>query len=207
MDTFVNLAKQGYSAYEKSQENVSKTGGSEYNRPSHSQHDPGRPDSPDLDEDYAVKHATQHGSGDESLFSSAMSFVKSNSGSKHEPVDEEGVTSAHQKVYEHGSGSSMSADSLGSAAALQAFKKFTSSGGSENKEKDSKSTLISMAMAEASQLFDKSGGTASGGKQDAVNSAGMTVMKLLVQSKFSSMTGGGNSGGLGGLLSMASKFA
>lgn len=59
-----------------------------------------------------------------------------------------------------------------------------------------------MAMAEASKLFDKSGGGSSGSKQDAVNGAAMTVMKLLVQSKFSSMTGGGNSGGLGGMMSL-----
>jgi len=51
-------------------------------------------------------------------------------------------------------------------------------------------------------LFDKSGGAASGNKQDAVNGAAMTVMKLLVQSKFSGAIGGGNSGGLGGLLSL-----
>jgi len=56
-----------------------------------------------------------------------------------------------------------------------------------------------MAMGEASKLFDQHGGSSSGGKQDAVNGAAMTVTKLLVQSKFSSMTGGGNSGGLGGL--------
>jgi hypothetical protein len=57
-------------------------------------------------------------------------------------------------------------------------------------------------MAEATKLFDKSGGAASGNKQDAVNGAAMTVMKLLVQSKFSGAIGGGNSGGLGGLLSL-----
>jgi hypothetical protein len=59
-----------------------------------------------------------------------------------------------------------------------------------------------MAMAEASKLFDSSGGASSGNKQDAVNSAGMTIMKLLVQSKVSGMTGGSNSGGLGSLVGM-----
>jgi hypothetical protein len=62
-----------------------------------------------------------------------------------------------------------------------------------------------MAMAEASKLFDKSGGASSGGKQDVVNGAAMTAMKFLVQSKFSGGTiGGGNSGGLGSLMSMVS---
>jgi hypothetical protein len=60
-----------------------------------------------------------------------------------------------------------------------------------------------MAMAEASKLFDQFGGSSSGGKQDAVNGAAMTVMKLLVQSKFSGgTTGGANSGGLGGLMGL-----
>ncbi len=65
--------------------------------------------------------------------------------------------------------------------------------------------LISMAMAEATKMFDKSGGKASGDKQDAVNGAALTVMKLLVQSQFSGgPLGGGkkDSGELGGLLSL-----
>jgi len=64
-----------------------------------------------------------------------------------------------------------------------------------------------MAMGEASKLFDQHGGSGGGGKQDAVNGAAMTVTKLLVQSKLGGMTGGGDSGGLGGLASLASKFA
>ena len=59
-------------------------------------------------------------------------------------------------------------------------------------------------MAEASNLFEKSGGASSGNKQDAVNGAAMTVMKLLVQSKFSGAIGGGNSGGLGSLMGLVS---
>jgi hypothetical protein len=54
-------------------------------------------------------------------------------------------------------------------------------------------------MAEASKLFDKSGGSSQGNKQDAVNSAGMTIMKLMVQSKL-----GGGGGGMGGLMGMVS---
>ena len=81
-------------------------------------------------------------------------------------------------------------------------------GGEKKEEKASggntQSQLISLAMAEASKLFDKSGGAASGNKQDAVNGAAMTVMKLLIQSKFSGTTGGKDSGGLSGLLSLVS---
>lgn len=81
------------------------------------------------------------------------------------------------------------------------LKQFTSSGGGS--KGGSTSQLISLAMAEATKLFDKSGAS-SGNKQDAVNGAAMTVMKLLVQSKFSSATGGSNSGGLGGLMGLVS---
>ena len=62
-------------------------------------------------------------------------------------------------------------------------------------------------MAEASKLFDKSGGAASGNKQDVVNGAAMTVMKLLVQSKASGMVGGSNSGGIGGLMGLVSRYS
>ena len=84
---------------------------------------------------------------------------------------------------------------------LQALKQFTS-GSKGSSGGGSQTQLISMAMAEATKLFDKSGGAASGNKQDVVNGAAMTVMKLLVQSKVSGAVGGGNSGGLGGLMSL-----
>ena len=64
--------------------------------------------------------------------------------------------------------------------------------------------MISMAMAEATKMFDQTGGK--GNKQEAVNGAAMTVMKMLVQSKLGGgpFGGGSNSGGLGGLLSLVS---
>lgn len=68
---------------------------------------------------------------------------------------------------------------------------------------------LGLAMSEASKLFDQSGGAASGGKQDAINSAGATIMKFMLKSQMSGMmgTGGGaaGGGGLGNLVSMASK--
>ncbi|THH07350.1 hypothetical protein EW145_g3444 [Phellinidium pouzarii] len=213
-DSFMNLAKKGYEAYSESQENVSQTGGRQYDRPAqeqqHHNYDSGHSNSAELevDGDYAVEHAARHGSGDSSLFSSAMDFLKSNSGAKHETINEEEVTSAHNVAYQQGSGSNLSTGSLGSAAAMQAFKLFTSGQSQKSEGADTKSHLVSLAMSEASKLFDKSGGAASGGgKQEVVNSAAMTVMKLLVQSKMSSTMGGSNSGGLSGLMSLASKFA
>ncbi|KAJ3783120.1 beta-flanking protein [Lentinula aff. detonsa] len=223
MDSFIGLAKQGLAAYESSQSNVSKTGGSEYNSPDN------RPQSvsrPSFNDDEVAQTAAEQGSGHAGMFSQAVSYVKSNTVSlmpfessisvimlylsqqeHEEPIDEEHVTNSHQEAYERGNASSLSAGSMGSAAALQIFKQFTSGGGGGGS--NSQSQLISMAMAEASKLFDQSGGASSGSKQDAVNGAGMMVMKMLVQSKMSSMMGGGNSGGLGGMsgmLGLASKF-
>jgi len=55
------------------------------------------------------------------------------------------------------------------------MKMFTASGGEGGNNQ-----LISLAMGEASKLFDSSGGSSSGGKQDAINSAAMTMMKMVV---------------------------
>jgi hypothetical protein len=108
-------------------------------------------------------------------------------------------------VYKQGDTSGLSSSALGSAAALQVLKMFTSSSSEEKKSSaggNSQTKLISLAMAEATKLFDKQPAS-SGTKQDAVNSAGLTIMKLLVQSKFSGgTTGGSNSGGLGQLMSL-----
>lgn len=41
--------------------------------------------------------------------------------------------------------------------------------------------LVSLAMGEASKLFDASGGASSGGKQEVINGAAMTMMKMVVQ--------------------------
>ncbi|KAH8119847.1 hypothetical protein DFH11DRAFT_1556880 [Phellopilus nigrolimitatus] len=214
MDALLGLAKnfaesqQGES--QQNQQGASQqadvTGGSHLNRPAGSQHDE-RGGSPGVDPHEAVRGAREHSEGDNSLFSSAMGFLKNNSSAKHEGIDEDAVTGAHDKAYNQNSSHELDASSLGSAAALQAFKSFTSgqsshSGGGG----DQKSQLISLAMSEASKLFNK-GGSASGDKQDAINSAAMTVMKLLVKSKLSSSVGGENSGGLSSLMGLASKFA
>jgi hypothetical protein len=90
---------------------------------------------------------------------------------------------------------------MGSAAALQVLKQVTGGGGGN--KSNSQSDMISLAMAEASKLFDSSGGSTQGSKQDAVSSAGMTIMKLMVQSKLGL---GGGGGGMGTVMSLASKF-
>ncbi|KAF6766643.1 hypothetical protein DFP72DRAFT_867203 [Ephemerocybe angulata] len=200
-----------------SQSDVSKTGGHEYNSPHHSGQT-STSGGPDIDHDQVVQNASQHGSGESSLFKTALSFLQDNKSKEEEPLDEDDVTRAHEKVYSEGKTSGLSANALGSAAAMQVLKQFISGGSGTSSSSgstvahgasgNSQTQLISLAMAEATKLFDKSGGTASGDKQDAVNGAAMTIMKLLVQSKFSGgTTGGKDSGGLGGLLSLASQFA
>ncbi|KAJ3559969.1 hypothetical protein NM688_g19 [Phlebia brevispora] len=178
MENFINLGKQFLESQQGSQ--VGGQGGQ-------------------VNHDEVVEHANREGSGDRSLFSSAMSFVQQHQEEHDHPIDEQHVINAHDQAYSQGNASGLSAHSMGSAAALQTLKRFTSNGSGGG----SQSQLISMAMAEASKLFDSAGGASSGNKQDAVNSAAMTVMKLLVQSKFSSNVGGGNSGGFGGLLGLA----
>ncbi|KAJ2921314.1 hypothetical protein H1R20_g15785, partial [Candolleomyces eurysporus] len=200
----------------QSQTDVSKTGGQEYNSPHNSGQSSGYGGGPSceirfVDKDEVVKTAEQHGSGESSLFATALSFLSDNKEKEQEPLDEDKVTKAHDKVYNEGKTSGLSASALGSAAALQVLKQFTSSSSSSSssgKGGNSQTQLISLAMAEATKLFDKTGGSASGNKQDAVNGAAMTIMKLLVQSKFSGGTvGGKDSGGLSGLLSLAQQFA
>jgi len=229
MDSFINLAKQGIHQYQESQNSqhhstqqtphsegeYNKTGGQEYNSPDHS--GGGRPHNsnhiPDIDDDHVVSTAKEsHESEQSDLFSQGLAFVKGQmgNGGSHE-IDEEHLQRAHSEAYKsEGNASKMDASSLGAAAAMQALKQFTSSGGSSDSRGKSggntQSTLIGMAMAEASKLFDKSGGAKQGTKQDAINGAAGTVMKFLIKSKFSQATGGSNSGGLGQLMGLAGKF-
>jgi len=236
MDSFINLAQKGISAYAQSQpssnrdgdgnhggagghqnnsphhrggegrderdEGYSKTGGHEYNSPHHS--GGGGENESYFNEQEVIEKASSHSSGDSSMFSSALAHINSNSDKHREPIDEEEATEAHRKIYKEGSSDGLSAKSMGSAAALQVLGQFTGGGGGGSKAK-SKTDLISLAMAEASKLFDSSGGSAQGNKQDAVNSAGLTIMKLFVQSKLGG-GGGAGVGGMGGLMSLASKF-
>ncbi|GAA6060922.1 hypothetical protein JCM10212_003956 [Sporobolomyces blumeae] len=262
MDGFMNLAKQGYAAYQNSQNEGNNHGNNQQqqqqqyggneggqnrdyysggggsnpytnqnSRPhegqgggefgimggSHLNSENYRPQGNQggagmFDQSQAVQHASsQQGGGDSGLFSQAMSFLN-NSNQDPDDVDEEGLQNAHHQVYQNGAaqGGNMGSSQLGAAAAMNAFKQFTqgnnnsSSGGSSGG--DFKSQLIGKAMSEAAKLFDQNGGSSDGDKQNAVNSAAATVMKLLLKSQMSGTVGGGNSGGLGQMLSMASKF-
>jgi len=236
MDSFINLAKQGYEAYSESQGDVSKTGGEEYNAPSHSNqgdYQGGQGGSqryrPNIDHDQAANIASQGSNEDSGIFHKALSYVHENSDEHHKqfsPEDESHITRSHQEAY-HPDGnprtentSNMSASQMGSAAAMQALKSFTSGGGGSGGGGGGGQTqLISMAMSEASKLFDASNGGGGGDKQAVISGAAMTVMKLMAQQggggggggmlgMAENMIGGGNSGGLGPMkmMSLASKF-
>ncbi|KAF8756232.1 Beta-flanking protein [Rhizoctonia solani] len=207
MDNFINLAKQGYEAYSESQKPsmagkvvnaTSLFNGFVTGNPTQGEYGHNQPSSggyggpqfgPSIDQQAAVQNATQHsgGTGDTSLFSTALGFLNQNQAQHTEPINEQHVQNAHAEAYEKGKASSLDAGSL--ELPLQC----------------NRSQLIGMAMSEASKLFE-SQESKTGQKQDAVNSAAMTVMKLLVQSK----TGPGatNAGGndFGSLLNLASKF-
>jgi len=227
MDAFMNLAKKGLDSYTESQQqsqpqshqgHQQQRNDDNYDDNDDSYQGQGQGQSqgryndtrhhesagvPDIDQDDVVNRAQQHAgdSGSSDLFSSAMSHLSNRKNEQTQPVDEEHVTRAHNEAYSNGNASNLDSGSLGAAAAMQALKKFTS-GSSGTSQSGGTSQLISLAMGEASKLFESSGGSAN--KQDTINSAAMTMMKLVVQSKFSG--GSSSAGGLGGILSMAQKF-
>ena len=224
----MKLGQQAYKQYsdKQSHDNTTGSGGNDFNvmggahlnRPAGGQMiDTDGDGIPDLEQAAAHASGNAGDSGDSSLFKSAVSFMKSQAqkkGDDDDDVDEEKAVEAHDRAYNQKQGSSLDAKSMGTAAALQAFKQFSQGGGSNEPKhnEDGKSKLIGMAMAQAAKLFDSSGGASSGQKQDAVNSAGNMVMKLLMKQKLQQMTGGGggggtSGGGLGGLASMIGKFA
>ncbi|KAG9051311.1 hypothetical protein FS837_009578 [Tulasnella sp. UAMH 9824] len=158
-----------------------------------------------VDKQQAIQAASQHsGDQDSSIFATALNHISSPGSTPS--LDHQAVENAHAEAYRKGNAASLDASSMGSAAAMQAFKLFTSGGSSSaSSAGNSQSQLLSLAMGEAVKLFNNSGGPATGGKQDVVNSASKTMMKLLLQSKMGG-SAGGSQGGLGSLLSMASKF-
>jgi len=212
MDNFINLAKQGLDAYQESQNKSERRSDGNNERREEGQYKDTRhnesPKTPDLDKDDIVNRAQQHSgdSGSSDFFSSAINHVFNRKTEQHESVDEEHVTKVHEEAYSKNNAGNLDSSSLGAAAAMQALKKFTQ--GSSDKQSGGSSQLISLAMSEAVKLFDKSGKSSSNEKQDVINSAAMTMMKLVVQSKFSGSNtiGGGNSGGLSSILGMAKQF-
>ena len=86
---------------------------------------------------------------------------------------------------------------------MQAMKMFSGGGGGGNQGGGGQAQMISMAMQEASKLFDSQasqGNVAAGtNKQSAINSAAKMALQMY-------MKGQGGGSGAGGLMSLASKF-
>jgi len=138
------------------------------------------------------------------MMKNALRNAKSNAGQGG--IDEQSVMQAHKAAYQDGNAGSLDASSMGAAAAMKAFQSMAGGGGSSGGG-GMQAKVMGMAMAEAGKLFDAQGGAASGSKEDAMSGAASTAMKLMMSSgAASSFIGGGNSGGLGGIASMASKF-
>ncbi|UZJ52070.1 hypothetical protein CBS101457_001390 [Exobasidium rhododendri] len=132
----------------------------------------------------------------------AANYLKSQQGNISGDVDDEQLMQNHNIV--NNSNEQVHSSQIGDAAALSSIKNVlggSSGGGSSGGDMQSK--MIGLAMAQASKMFDdkSASGQATGNKQDAMNSAGESVMKLMMKYKMNSMMGGGSSSGLSSLLS------
>ncbi|KAJ6779569.1 hypothetical protein PWT90_09968 [Aphanocladium album] len=140
------------------------------------------------------------GSGD--LFSSVLgALTHKEDDLKKGDVDEKEAAEKHDQVYNKGD-KDTSVNAMGTAAAMQALKKFTSGG---KEESGSKNDFVSLAMGEASKLFDSKAADGSvannADKQSVIQKAAEVAMKLYFKSQMEQ-----SGGGLGGLANMASKF-
>lgn len=106
----------------------------------------------------AAHHAEQHHSSeDRGLFDNALGFLNQRKGELSHPdniqVDEEHAMKAHQALYNGDGGEHHDDKSIGSGAAVQALKMFTSGGSSDGGFDQNK--LIGLAMAQAGKLWDE----------------------------------------------------
>lgn len=125
----------------------------------------------------AFSHAqSHHGSSNDdnnSLFSSALSFLESRKSDYAEPsnneIDEDKYMRAHQSLFSGQDDEEQhDSDSLGAGAAMQALKHFTSGESGGDSGGMDKNMLIGMAMSQAGKLWDEK------------NSAGKAVSFLLI---------------------------
>ncbi|KAK0731533.1 hypothetical protein B0H67DRAFT_549282 [Lasiosphaeris hirsuta] len=176
----------------------------------------GIPYAEDDDLQNAAHHAANHAPEDSSFFSSILGEIGQR---KHqvaqEDIDEEDAVSSHKQFFGASPTPEATSSSMGSAAALQALKLFTS-GSSDTHQPQSQSAFIGLAMSQASKLFDQQASAgnvaASADKQSAVTKAGEMALKMYLKSQaghgggLPGASSGGGSGSLGGLLSLASKY-
>ncbi|TQV96252.1 hypothetical protein V2A60_003322 [Cordyceps javanica] len=136
------------------------------------------------------------------LFSSVLSSLTHKEDDlKNGDVDEKDAADKHDQVYNKGDSNS-SVNAMGTAAAMQALKKFTSGG---KEEGGNKNDFVSLAMGEASKLFDSKAADGSvannADKGSVIQKAAEVAMKLYFKSQMQQ-----SGGGLGGLANMAQQF-
>lgn len=159
------------------------------------------------DEELRTAHqqASQYAgsSGNSEIFSSVINSISQKKGHlANSDIDEQEAIRKHQETYSQDT-SGLSSNSLGSAAAMQALKKFTQG---ETGGNQSQGAFLGLALSEASKLFDAkaaNGQVASdASKESVIQQAGEMAMKMYFKSQGGSSSGGGTSQ----LLSLASKF-
>ncbi|UKZ49012.1 hypothetical protein TrVGV298_003250 [Trichoderma virens] len=157
------------------------------------------------DDDLRTAHqqASQYAgsSGSSDIFSNVInSLGQKKSNLANSDIDEQDAIRKHKETYEQDA-DNLDSHSLGSAAALQALKKFTQG---ETGGNQSQGAFLGLALSEASKLFDNKaadGKVASdASKESAIQQAGEMALKMYLKSQ------GGNQGGSSGLMSIASKF-
>ncbi|KAG2367772.1 hypothetical protein BDR07DRAFT_1350689 [Suillus spraguei] len=200
MDTFISLAKQGYESYSESQNqsHVHKTGGQEFNSPDNR---PPQSHRPSYNQDEVSQHVD---SSNHQFLNQALSHAHKTVQHQSD-IDEDGVQNlkdAHEQAFSSGGPQGMAPDALGGAAAFKVSRLAGGGGGSSGGGNGMQSKLIGMAMQHASSLFDQSGGGSQEAKQSTMNSAATYVTQLLMKKEMSSFIGGGNSGGLSGIMGM-----
>ncbi|PKS08250.1 hypothetical protein jhhlp_005193 [Lomentospora prolificans] len=182
----------------------------------------------DDDKDRAAEDASRRAgdSGSSELFRGILSSLSSDKNKvANQDIDEEGeamrrietnegyAINKHQKYFgENDDHDQADSRGLGSAAAMQALKLFTSGqdGPKTSSSTKSESAFLALAMSEASKLFDQK---ASQGKvapdtskESAIQQAGEMALKMYLKSQVQGGGSSGGSGGAGDLLGMASKF-
>ncbi|KAI0400175.1 hypothetical protein F4802DRAFT_586142 [Xylaria palmicola] len=173
----------------------------------------GGPRADDDDWKDAAHHASQHAgdSGDTDLFSNLLGALgQKKQRLADEDVDEDEAVRTHKKYFQ-GDDDDKDADdrSMGSAAAVQALKMFTSGQSGNTPKSSGQGAFVALAMAEASKLFDKkaSQGKVSSGssKESSVMQAGEVALKMYMKSQ-GTQHSSSSSSGASGLLGLASKF-
>jgi len=116
-----------------------------------------------------------------SLFKAAKAILDGKNEAPLSPIDKDEFDAAYNAAYLRSDSEHVDARDLGGAAALHIYRKFVAAV-DEAHGRGPRSAQIPRAIAEGGRLFDTLGAPGGGGtKQDVVNSAAVTVARLLAQ--------------------------